>query len=139
MIFIFANFVGNAIEQLHELPVIRFGVSDADSARYWWPSLRHFFEFGERHVIPRDRLIGPLINLTSMADIVQKDAALLDVELVKDAVIAHSQLEFGSALKSAVREVSQSCSHLVHLALHCITDGCWKGIECFGERRRPNL
>ena len=26
MIFIFANFVGNTIEQIHELPVIRFGV-----------------------------------------------------------------------------------------------------------------
>src|SRR6266550_4717602 len=51
MIFIFADFVGNAIEQLHELPVIRFGVRDADSARYWWPRLAHFFEFGERHVI----------------------------------------------------------------------------------------
>ena len=25
MIFIFANFVGNTIEQIHELPVIRFG------------------------------------------------------------------------------------------------------------------
>jgi hypothetical protein len=43
-----------------------------------------------------------------MSDIVQKDAALLDVELVKDAVIANSQLEFGSALKSLVWEIFQS-------------------------------
>jgi hypothetical protein len=74
-----------------------------------------------------------------MAGIVQKDAALLDVELIKDALIANSQLEFRSAFKSLVRETSESCAHLVHLALDSITDGCWKGIECFGERRRPNL
>ena len=52
--------------------------------------------------------IGPLINLTSMADVVQIDAALSRVEFVNDAVVANSQLEFGSALKSLVREVSQS-------------------------------
>jgi len=74
-----------------------------------------------------------------MSDVVQIDAALLNVEFVNDAVIANSQLEFGSALKSLVREVSQSCAHIVHLALHCIADRDWKGIKCFGERRRPNL
>jgi hypothetical protein len=74
-----------------------------------------------------------------MAHIVQKDTALLDVELVKHAVIADSQLEFGSAFKSLVREIFQSRAHLVHLALDSITDGCRKRIECSGERRRPNL
>ena len=74
-----------------------------------------------------------------MSDIVQIDAALVNVEFVKNAVVANSQFEFGSALKVLVREVSQSCTHLVHLAPHCITDGCRKGIKCFGERRRPNL
>jgi hypothetical protein len=70
---------------------------------------------------------------------VQIDAALVNVEFVQDAIIANSQFEFRSALKALVREVSQSCTHLVHLALHCIADGCRKGIKCFGERRRPNL
>jgi hypothetical protein len=74
-----------------------------------------------------------------MSDVVQIDAALLEVEFVKDAVIANSQLEFGSALKSLVREVSQPCAHLVHLALHGITNRYRKGIKCFGVRRRPNL
>ena len=45
-----------------------------------------------------------------MADVVQIDAALYRVEFVNDAVVANSQLEFGSALKSLVREVSQSCA-----------------------------
>ena len=84
-------------------------------------------------------LIRPPVNLTSMSDVVQIDAALVNVEFVQDAIIANSQFEFRSALKALVREVSQSCTHLVHLALHCIADGCRKGIKCFGERRRPNL
>jgi len=74
-----------------------------------------------------------------MSDVVQMDAALVNVEFVQDAIVTNSQFEFGSALKALVREVSQSCAHLVHLALHCIADGCRKGIKCFGERRRPNL
>jgi hypothetical protein len=74
-----------------------------------------------------------------MAHIVQKDMALLDVELVKDAVITDSQLEFGSAFKSLVGKIFQSRAHLVYLALDSVTDGCRKRIECSGERRRPNL
>ena len=45
MIFIFANCVGDTIEQIHELPVIRFGVRHTDGARYGWPSLRNIFQF----------------------------------------------------------------------------------------------
>jgi hypothetical protein len=85
------------------------------------------------------KLLRPLVNFTSMSDVVQIDAALLNVEFVKDAVIANSQLEFRSAFESLVSEASQSCTHLVHLALHRITDRYRKGIKCFGERRRPNL
>jgi hypothetical protein len=84
-------------------------------------------------------LIRPLVNLTSITDVVQVDAALLEIEFVKHSVIGNSQLEFGSALKSLVREVSQSCAHLVHLALHGITNRYRKGIKCFGVRWRPNL
>jgi hypothetical protein len=54
-----------------------------------------------------ERLIGPLVNLTSVTDVVQIDATLLHVEFVKDAVIVCSQLEFGSASKSLVREICQ--------------------------------
>ncbi len=50
-----------------------------------------------------------------MAGVVQINAALLDVEFIKDAVIANSQFGFRSVLKSLVREVSQSCTHVVHL------------------------
>jgi hypothetical protein len=74
-----------------------------------------------------------------MSDVVQIDAALVNVDFIQDAVVANSQFEFRSALKALVREVSQSCAHLVHLALHCIANGCRKGIKCFGEGRRPNL
>src|SRR4029077_19061763 len=60
---------------------------------------------------------GPLVNLTSMAHIVRIDAAELEVEFVKDTVIANSQLEFGSAFKSLVQKTSWSCNHLVQFAL----------------------
>ena len=59
----------------------------------------------------------------------QINAALFNVEFIKHAVIANSQLEFGSALKALVREVSQSCAYLVYLALNCIADGCRKGLN----------
>jgi hypothetical protein len=74
-----------------------------------------------------------------MADVVQINATLLHIEFVKDAVIAYSQLEFGSALQSLVWEICQPYAHLVHIALDRITDGCRKRIKCFGIRRRPNL
>jgi hypothetical protein len=74
-----------------------------------------------------------------MTDVVQIDATLLHVEFVKNAVVAYSQLEFGSALKSLVRKSSKSRAHVTHVTLDSITDGRWKGIKCFGKRRRPNL
>ena len=39
-----------------------------------------------------------------MSDVVQINAALFNVEFIKHAVIANSQLEFGSALKALMRE-----------------------------------
>ena len=56
-----------------------------------------------------------------MADVVQIDATLLHVEFVEDAVIAHSQLEFGAALKAIVRKIVETCAYLVHLALDGLT------------------
>jgi hypothetical protein len=60
-----------------------------------------------------ERLTGPLVNVPPVADVVQIDAALLDVEFVKDAVVAHSQLEFGAALKAIVREIVETPAYLV--------------------------
>jgi hypothetical protein len=74
-----------------------------------------------------------------MTNVVEIDAPLLDVEFVKNAVLAYTQFRFGSALKSLVRKSSKSRAHLVHLALDSITNRCREGIKCFGERRRPNL
>ena len=48
-----------------------------------------------------------------MAHVVQINAALLNVQFVEHTVIAHSQFEFGSALESLVREISELGSHLV--------------------------
>jgi hypothetical protein len=42
-----------------------------------------------------------------MADVVQIHATLLHIEFVEDAVVAYSQLEFGSALQSLVWEICQ--------------------------------
>jgi hypothetical protein len=43
-----------------------------------------------------------------MTNVMQIDATLLHVEFVKHAIIAYSQLEFGSALKSLVRKSFKS-------------------------------
>jgi hypothetical protein len=55
-----------------------------------------------------------------MAHVVQINAALLKVEFVQHTVIAHSQFEFGSALESLVREISELGSHLVDFSLDSI-------------------
>jgi hypothetical protein len=47
MIFIFANFIGDTIEKLYELPVVRFSVRYPDGARYWLPGLRDLLEFSD--------------------------------------------------------------------------------------------
>jgi hypothetical protein len=77
----------------------------------------------------------PLVDLTSMAHVVQINAALLNVEFIQHTVIAHSQLEFGSALESLVRKISKLGSHLVDFALDSIPDVRWEGIKCFRKRR----
>src|ERR671923_994541 len=82
-----------------------------------------------------EELFGPLVNFASMAHVVQIDAALFDVQLVKHAVIPDSQLKFGSTFESLVREFFQACAHIIDLALNSITDAHRKGIKCFRERR----
>ena len=74
-----------------------------------------------------------------MAHVVQINAALLNVQFVEHTVIAHSQFEFGSALESLVREISELGSHLVDFALDSIPDVHRKRIKCFRKCRRPNL
>ena len=49
MTFIFPHFVRDAIEELNQFPVIRFGMRDADSVRDRRPSLGHSLEFGDGH------------------------------------------------------------------------------------------
>ena len=67
------------------------------------------------------KLIRPLVNLTSITDVVQVDAALVNVEFVKHSIIANSQLEFGSALKSLVRKIGETRAYLIYPALDSLT------------------
>jgi len=67
------------------------------------------------------------------------DASLLHIEFIEDAIIADAQLEFRAALEPFVREISQSRSHFIHFALHCVADGRRQGIEGFRKGGRPNL
>ena len=57
-----------------------------------------------------------------MADVVQIDATSVHIEFVKDAIIAHSHLEFGAALKAIVREIVETSAYLIHLALDGLTN-----------------
>ncbi len=59
----------------------------------------------------------------------EMDAAQLRVEFVKHAIIAHAKFEFRPALQTFVRENFQTPAHLIHLALHRLTDGSRQGIK----------
>jgi hypothetical protein len=74
-----------------------------------------------------------------MADVVQIDATSVHVEFVKDAVIAHSRLEFGATLKAIVRKIVEACAYLIHPALDGLTHGLRQGIKSFGKCGRPDL
>jgi hypothetical protein len=99
-------------------------------------------EFQLRNLSP-ERVVAkksvPFIDLTSMAHVVLINAALLDVEFVQHTVIAHSQFEFGPALESLVREISELRSHLVDFSAGQHPDVHRKRIKCFRKCRRPNL
>jgi hypothetical protein len=64
-----------------------------------------FAECGMRNA---ERLTGPLVNIPPVTDVVQIDATSVHIEFVEDAVIAHSQLEFGAALKAIVRKIVET-------------------------------
>ena len=51
MIFVFSDFARDAVQQFHKFPLIRIGMRHPYGARYWWPSLYHFFEFDGRNII----------------------------------------------------------------------------------------
>ena len=74
-----------------------------------------------------------------MADVVEMDVTLPQVELVEYAIIADAQLEFRPALESLVGKRFQSCAHFIHFALHWVTGGLWQRIKRFRKGRRPNL
>src|SRR5688572_18996373 len=54
---------------------------------------------------------------------------MVHIKFVKHAVIAGSQLEFGTTLKSFVREVFPPRTHFIYLALHCAADGSREGTK----------
>lgn len=57
-----------------------------------------------------------------MADVMEINATLVQVDLVKHAIIADSQFELPAPFQSLVRETFQSHAHLVHLSLDNFTD-----------------
>jgi hypothetical protein len=75
-----------------------------------------------------------LVNVAAMADVVEINAALLHIKFIKHSIIADSQFEFGTILKSLVREIFQSYAHFIHLALNGLANRCRKRIKSFGER-----
>ena len=86
-----------------------------------------------------EKPIGPLVNLRSMADVIQIDATSVQIEFVQDAVITHSQLEFGATLKAMVQKIVETRAYLIHPALDGLTHGLRQGIKSFGKCGRPDL
>ena len=68
-----------------------------------------------------ERLTGPLVNVPPVTDVVQINATSVHIEFVEDAVIAHSQLEFGAALKAIVRKIVETRAYLIYPALDGFT------------------
>jgi hypothetical protein len=79
------------------------------------------------------------IDLTTVANVVEIDATVGQVEFVQNAVVADSQLEFGPALEALVGKLRQPCTHFIQFLPNCLTGRVRQRIECFGKRGRPNL
>ena len=67
---------------------------------------------------------GPLINVASVAHIVQVDALLIQVEFVKYSEVPDSELEFRTTLKPLMGKVLKPCAHFIHLSLNGVPDRC---------------
>lgn len=80
-----------------------------------------------------------LVNFPAVADMVQKDASLHYIKLVKHPVIASSQPVLHASLQSFVGKGFQACAHLIHFAPHSFPDRGRKIIEGTGKSGRPDL
>ena len=76
----------------------------------------------------------------------QINPAQFHIKFVKHAVVADTKFEFWTALQPVVREIFQSHSHFINLALHGFTDAGRQIVKCFGkcvgldlERRRHDF
>jgi hypothetical protein len=69
----------------------------------------------------------------------EKDSALVSVELVENAINTYSESELASGLESVMGKGFEAGSHVIDLALDGIAHRRRQGIECSRKRGRPNL
>lgn len=63
-------------------------------------------------------LSASLVDLTTMADVMEINATELCVELVEHAVITDAEFEFRAVPQAVVRECPEARAHFIHLFFH---------------------
>jgi len=86
-----------------------------------------------------NRFLASLVNVSPVSHIVKINATLLDIEFVKNTIIADPQFELRAALQFLVLKTGQPPAHVVHLPLDKFTDRRRQLIERFRKWRRPDL
>ena len=92
-----------------------------------------------RYPLAPKQISIPLVNFTSVADVMKKDATEPHVKFVNYAIITHAQFAFRPALQSLVWEGLQARAHFIYFALHSFADGRRKLVEGAGKGGRPDL
>jgi len=82
---------------------------------------------------------GVSVDFPAMAYIMEEEAARLDVELVKDAVITDTQSILLAALQPVMQVGTQSIAYFVHLAPDGVLDSRWQLIVGLAESMRSDL
>lgn len=94
---------------------------------YWLTSARGFFRF------------YLFIDFASMANVVQVNSPLIQVELIQHSVITDSQLKFGATDEPLVWETFEVRSQFIHFRSDSLLNSRWKSIECPGISCRSDL
>ena len=66
---------------------------------------------------------GAFVDLSAVANVVEVEAAAIQIEFVKHPVIAHPQFVFRTTDQVLVGKRGKSGFHFIHFALHVFTNG----------------
>jgi len=82
---------------------------------------------------------GPLVDFAAVTNVVEIQASLAHIELVKHSVIPDAQLAFCASGEAFVRILGEPHSHFIDLALDVLADGQRQSVEGARKGMRPDL